>query len=150
MMSRRQRKQQRQTNNNLKWFALLGVALVLIAGAVILLGGDGDADAAVINERISPSEYQSDFASKEHVLVDVRTPEEYNQGMIEDAININVEELASRVDELPKDEPIVLYCRSGNRSAQAAQILEDAGFTEVYDLGGIIDWTAQGNTLVMP
>lgn len=148
-MSRRQRKQQKQTNNYLKWFALIGVVLVVITGAVILIGGD-DANANVINERISPAEYQSDFDTKEHVLVDVRTPQEYNQGMIENAININVEELASRVDELPKDEPIVLYCRSGNRSAQAAQILEDAGFTEVYDLGGVIDWTAQGNSLVLP
>ncbi len=95
--------------------------------------------------RINPQEYQSKFAGTAgHVLLDVRTPAEFNSGHIANAVNISVETLASRLNEVPKGMPIVVYCRSGNRSATAAQILADAGYREVYDLGGIIDWQRLG------
>lgn len=95
--------------------------------------------------RISPQEYQDKFAgTASHVLLDVRTPAEFNSGHIANSVNISVESLASRLSEVPKGVPIVVYCRSGNRSATAAQILADAGYTQVYDLGGIIDWQRLG------
>jgi len=59
-------------------------------------------------------------------------------------VNISVDQLAQRLSEIPKDKPVVLYCRSGNRSNQAAQILERAGYSQIYDLGGIITWAQQG------
>ncbi|MDD2533809.1 MAG: rhodanese-like domain-containing protein [Eubacteriales bacterium] len=75
-------------------------------------------------------------------LLDVRTPEEYAEGYIEGAMNIAVEEMKYRTDELPQDKaaPIIVYCRSGRRSAIGAQILINLGYTSVYDLGGIQDW----------
>jgi rhodanese-related sulfurtransferase len=78
------------------------------------------------------------------LLLDVRTPEEFNSGHIAGAVNIAVEQLSERLSEVPQDKPVVLYCRSGNRSGQAAQILERAGYTQIYDLGGIITWQQQG------
>jgi rhodanese-related sulfurtransferase len=97
-------------------------------------------------QRISPAQYQADFVkpSKPHVLVDVRTPEEFASGHVPGAINISLQSLPQRMQELPKDQPIVLYCRSGNRSHTATQLLARAGYTNLYDLGGIIAWTNQG------
>lgn len=74
-------------------------------------------------------------------LVDVRTPGEFRAGHIEGALNIPVDDIGGRAGELePKDKPVVLYCRTGRRSAHAAGILEKAGFTRVYDLGPKSAW----------
>ncbi len=103
------------------------------------------AAAAKVKAKITPAEYQARFgANADHVLIDVRTPEEFAAGHIPGAVNISVDQLAQRLNEIPKDKPVVLYCRSGNRSSQAAQILERAGYAQIYDLGGIITWAQQG------
>jgi len=74
-------------------------------------------------------------------LVDVRTPDEFAAGHIEGAVNIPVQDLPARMDELdPKDEPIVVYCRSGARSGSAKRTLESAGYTKVFDLGPMSRW----------
>lgn len=81
-------------------------------------------------------------------LLDVRTPEEYAEGHIEDADLIPVERLRDRADELPEDTdtPIFVYCRTGSRSAQASEILVDLGYENVHNLeGGIVAWTAAGH-----
>lgn len=78
-------------------------------------------------------------------LLDVRTRAEYRQRHIKQAVNIPVQELESRLDELPPNtDKIVLYCRSGNRSARAKSLLERHGFEEVYDLGAIGRWPDAG------
>jgi len=79
---------------------------------------------------------------KPYTLLDVRTVEEFNGGRIKGAMLIPVDELGARAEkELPeKNVPIVVYCRSGVRSARAAQILAELGYTDIYDLGGIINW----------
>ncbi|MGB1287746.1 MAG: rhodanese-like domain-containing protein, partial [Aggregatilineales bacterium] len=97
---------------------------------------------------ISAADYQNDFTETGHILLDVRTPAEFEDGYIDGAMNINVETLADRLSEIPQDTPIVVYCRSGNRSARAATILNEAGYTPVYDLGGIQDWAAAGYDVV--
>jgi rhodanese-related sulfurtransferase len=74
-------------------------------------------------------------------LLDVRTPAEFSGGHIPGAVNIPIDDLERRLGELePKDRPIVVYCQSGVRSADAARILEGAGHARVYDLGGMSDW----------
>jgi phage shock protein E len=73
----------------------------------------------------------------------VRTPEESASGHIHRTINVSVESLASRLSEVPTDQPIVVYCRSGNRSAKAVNILTQAGYSGLYDLGGLNDWLSQ-------
>ena len=76
------------------------------------------------------------------VILDVRTEEEYQEGHVPGAIVIPNETISSGpLEELPDlDQAILVYCRSGNRSAQAAKKLAEAGYTQVYDFGGIIDW----------
>jgi phage shock protein E len=74
-------------------------------------------------------------------LLDVRTPEEFASGHIPGALNIPVAQLDLRLGELPtKQQPLVVYCRSGNRSASAARLLGEAGFTAVHDLGAMSRW----------
>jgi rhodanese-related sulfurtransferase len=74
-------------------------------------------------------------------LVDVRTPEEFATGHIPGAINIPVQELERRMGELErKEQPVVLYCRSGNRSGRAARMLESNGYASVHDLGAMSRW----------
>lgn len=74
-------------------------------------------------------------------LVDVRTPQEFLTGHIPRAINIPVQELDRRMAELEsKDRPVVLYCRSGNRSSRAASMLKSAGYAQIYDLGAMSRW----------
>ena len=82
--------------------------------------------------------------SKDYIILDLRTPEEFSEGYIEGALLIPVSELEGRLNELSKDKPIITYCRSGRRSMDAAIILLKNGFTQVYDMGGINDWIAKG------
>jgi len=75
------------------------------------------------------------------LLVDVRTPQEYSAGHIEGAVNIPVSELGARLPELgEKQRSVVVYCRSGARSARAKALLESKGFTSVVNLGGMNRW----------
>jgi phage shock protein E len=78
-----------------------------------------------------------------HVLVDVRTPEEYAAGHIPTAVNIPVTEIADRPPGKDKSSLIIVYCRSGARSAKARTILIDLGYTDVVDFGGVSRWTGK-------
>jgi phage shock protein E len=74
-------------------------------------------------------------------LVDVRTPDEFAAGHIPGAVNIPVQQLDARMSELqPKDTAVVVYCRSGHRSGNAARMLKNAGFNAVRDLGPMTRW----------
>jgi rhodanese-related sulfurtransferase len=67
-------------------------------------------------------------------VVDVRTPQEFADGHVPGAVNVPYDQIGSRLAEVgPKDAPIVLYCRSGRRSAVAAEALRGHGYTDVYD-----------------
>jgi rhodanese-related sulfurtransferase len=124
------------------------VVLVLaLLGSVVLSACGGGAESAGV-QNISPVAYNQDYSpNNQHLLIDVRTPGEYAAGHIAGSVNIPVEELAGRLDEVPQGTPIVVYCRSGNRSATASRILVDAGYSNVYDLGGIIAWQSAGYPL---
>ena len=70
-------------------------------------------------------------------LVDVRTPHEFAQGALPGAINIPLQNLLAEVHQLDHERPVILYCRSGMRSQQAAQALSLFGRNDVHDLGAI-------------
>ncbi|HOJ85107.1 MAG TPA: rhodanese-like domain-containing protein [Thermoclostridium sp.] len=80
--------------------------------------------------------------NKDIILLDVRTPEEYRERRIPGSILLpNYEVRDGAADVIPdKDAKIVVYCRSGRRSAEAANILKELGYKNVYDLGGINSW----------
>ena len=72
-------------------------------------------------------------------VIDVRTPEEFNSGHIEESSNVEWEIISSIIDEVKKDQKIYLYCRSGRRSQKATDILINLGYEDVTNLGGIKD-----------
>lgn len=93
--------------------------------------------------RISAEEAKAIMDESDDVIVvDVRTSAEYRDGHIDGAVLLPNETIGSETpDELPDlDAEILIYCRSGNRSRQAAMKLIDLGYTNVKDFGGIIDW----------
>ena len=80
-----------------------------------------------------------------YIILDVRTPEEYADRHIPGAINIPNETIGSaQIPELPdKDQLILVYCRSGNRSKQASEKLVAVGYTNIVEFGGINDWPGE-------
>lgn len=89
------------------------------------------------------SKLMASSPSGSFTIIDVRTAEEYAAGFIPGAILKPYDAMPGNVAELPKDTPIVLYCRSGRRSAIAKSTLVAAGFTNVADFGGIDRWQGQ-------
>ena len=91
---------------------------------------------------ISVEEFKTMVLDKDVQLVDVRTQDEYNDGYIDDAINIDYYEedtFIQKFDQLDKNKPIYIYCRSGNRSQKAGKILQELGLKEIIDLKGCYD-----------
>lgn len=82
---------------------------------------------------------------QDYLLIDVRTPEEYQEGTIPSAINIDVENDAfrSEVEKIDKNTPLIIFCKLGGRSETAAEILSNIGFTNVKEIeGGFEAWRA--------
>ena len=93
-------------------------------------------------ELIEKSKYQA-FVEQGYTIIDVRTPEEYKQGHIQGAQNIDVraETFITKIQELSKSDTLLVYCRSGRRSLYASQVLVSFGFKKIYDLeGGYLNW----------
>ncbi len=79
------------------------------------------------------------------IIVDVRTREEYDNSHIEGAILIPVSELEGRINELSKEEELLIYCRTGNRSSNSVNILKANGYTKIFHMNdGIIAWIQAG------
>ena len=108
----------------------------------LLLAGCTSLDSAGYTQVSSEKAAQLMEDYDDEIVLDVRTPEEYAQAHIPDAINVPNEEIGEdAVAQLPdKDQIILVYCRSGNRSKEAAQKLADQGYTNVIEFGGINDW----------
>jgi phage shock protein E len=125
----------------------------LLLVALVLTGCGGTAPAATQVKLVSPAGVYSRLPGdldRGLILLDVRTPEEWLQdGHIEGATLIPLQELTRRAAvELPKDAEIIVYCRNGNRSAQAADYLARSGYSNISDMGGIINWVASGYPVV--
>ena len=120
------------TKNIQKILAALCLAL-LLAGCTSL---DSAGYTQVSSEKAMMADYDDE------IVLDVRTPEEYAEAHLPGAINVPNEEIGEEpIAELPdKDQIILVYCRSGNRSKEAAQKLADQGYTNVIEFGGIKDW----------
>ena len=96
---------------------------------------------------VSTEEVETIMQSEDVQLIDVRTPEEYQEGHILNAQNIDYNSPNFEVDitKLDKTKPVLLYCKSGNRSGKSSQIFLEAGFKTIYDLeGGITEWIDKG------
>lgn len=101
-------------------------------------------------DNIDIQSYSEKFANNgaDHMLVDVRTKNEYKQGHIPNAVNIPLNELENRWNEIPNNKPVVVVCASGNRSCTGASKLVGAGFEDVTNLkGGTMKWMMSGQPI---
>ena len=116
--------------------------ILQIAAAVMLLSGCGSASYTQISqdEAMKMMQEQSDC-----LIVDVRRPDEFAEGHIAGAVNVPNETIEDEApDALPdKEQTLLVYCRSGNRSKEASQKLADMGYTNVYEFGGINTWKGE-------
>lgn len=121
---------------------VLAVVVVIVAAIVLLRGGKSpSADGAY--HKVTAAEAKAMIDEGGVTVVDVRTPEEYADAHIEGAVNVPNETIADAPPELlpDKDAVLLLHCRTGVRSKQAADKLVKLGYTQIYDFGGIVDWS---------
>jgi len=123
--------------------AIVAVLVFLIAS----LGGEQSNNTGSLPASVSVDEAYKLYQEGTFVL-DVRTQEEWNEFHAPNTTLIPLDELASRVNELPKDQPIVVVCRSGNRSQTGRNILLQAGFNATSMNGGLNAWRDSGHPVV--
>lgn len=111
---------------------------LLLVCTLILCSCNNEKKEEVVVKNVNCSEAM-DLVDDGAILIDVRTLAEYNAEHLDGALNIPVDVIASQIEEkvTEKDTKIIVYCRSGNRSATAAQTLLDMGYTNVSDLGAM-------------
>ena len=125
-----------------KVLALLAVLATLLAGC--------SSDATAVST-VDATQFLQVVAEPEVTVIDVRTPEEYASGHLAGAVNLDVEDpgFAAAVQTLDPEQAFAVYCRSGRRSAVAADAMAGAGFSQVTNLsGGLVDLQAAGATVV--
>ncbi len=84
-----------------------------------------------------------DLMEKQFQIIDVRTPTEYQEGHIDNALNVDFKsaDFIKNISKFDKNKTLLIYCRSGNRSGRASKIMDSLGFTKIYDLeGGFMNW----------
>lgn len=124
---------------------LAGLALVVL---LLVTACSSGSDTATI-ELVSPEEAAQVVGDDPAglVVLDIRTPEEFNGERLADAVNVDfyAPDFADQLDALDKSDPYVMYCRSGNRSSDAVKTMKELGFVEVYEIdGGIVNWYNSG------
>ena len=127
----------------MKRFLIL-VATAATLSSLLLYGCSNNTSNDNINvKKISSEEAKSIIdSSNDEIIVDVREKNEYEEGHIKDSILIPLDTLENTIEDIikDKDSQILVYCRSGRRSAEASKIIKSLGYTNIYDFGGIIDW----------
>jgi rhodanese-related sulfurtransferase len=122
--------------------------IIALIAAALLLAGCSSTSSAI---DLSVTEFSSKITEPGVVILDVRTPAEFAEGFIEGArlINFQSGNFENQIATLDKNSTYAVYCRSGNRSGQAVKVMQDAGFTNVFNMnGGVIDWANAGLPLV--
>ncbi|WP_217988353.1 rhodanese-like domain-containing protein [Aliifodinibius salipaludis] len=126
----------------MKRLFILGLVAVMT-----LFVGQACAQTEADNTRISAEQFQEKVDETPGVVIDVRTQEEYNQGhlaMVDDHLDLLNGDFEASLDSLNKEKTYYLYCRTGNRSGQAVELMKENGFKNVYNIGGFQDLVNAG------
>jgi phage shock protein E len=113
---------------NSQTLTYIAIATIVVIILKRILGG-GKVASSIVKQKLDSGA----------TIVDVRTPEEFRDGAYPGAKNIPLSELGTRMGEIPKDKPVVLYCASGARSLSAARAMKQAGYVDVINAGGLGD-----------
>jgi rhodanese-related sulfurtransferase len=145
--SKKKKAQQKQSKEQL-WFAIAAVVLAILAFVVFGTGGNNDANTAGLPAEINTQTAKQMFDEGAYML-DVRNPDEWVNFHVDGSTLVPLPELEARVNEVPRDQEIIVICNSGNRSQVARDILLEAGFTNVTSIaGGIQGWMGAGYDFV--
>ena len=125
--------------------------MMMLAAAVTLGYAQSGGDDAFMTIEVDGFHHTLENSGDDCVLLDVRTPEEYKEGHLKGAINIDVKDSVNfkkkALVQLPKDKTVMVYCRSGRRSANAAGILAAEGYMVFSLEGGILAWKEAGKEI---
>ncbi|GGG40856.1 hypothetical protein GCM10011414_07930 [Croceivirga lutea] len=118
---------------------------ILILGLVVFFSCQSQSSSTI--SKIDKVHLKDNVIGKDVQLIDVRTQEEFEAGYIDDAVNFNISDsntFLQQIKTLDKSKPVYLYCKMGGRSNRAAEILKQEGFVEIYDYsGGYNDWVQE-------
>ena len=121
--------------------------LIIITMLSFIYCSDTKKQDESVAKDVTVEEFKKLVDSSKGLLLDVRTPDEFNEGHIMEAVNINFydKDFAQQVEKLDKMKPVYVYCRSGGRSGKTKDLLHKKGFTEIYNLeGGFLSWEKAG------
>ena len=123
--------------------AVICIAAVLLAGCTAGPGGTAPAEPGY--KKITALEAKEIMDSEDVIILDVRSRDEYEKEHIQNAVSLPSTEIESLAEEMlpDKNTTILIYCKTGKKSAEAAEKLVKMGYTRVYDFGGIEDWPYQ-------
>jgi rhodanese-related sulfurtransferase len=124
--------------------------LILLIAVTLVTYSCKEGNASNEIQVVTPEEMQELSELEDVQLLDVRTPEEYKEGYIADFQNIDYlsPSFEKEIEKLDKSKPVIVYCKSGNRSGKCAAKMKEKGFIKVYDLdGGIAKWKFNGYDL---
>ena len=124
---------------------MAGLAMVVLLLVTACSSGSDTATIELVSPADAAQVIEDDPAGL--VVLDIRTPEEFSEARLADAVNVDFydADFADQLDALDKNDPYVMYCRSGNRSSEAIKTMKDLGFVEVYEIdGGIANWYDSG------
>jgi rhodanese-related sulfurtransferase len=124
----------------MRWATLSAVIASLLA-----FSGCDEKQGTAQKTTVSPREVYERRMDEKVLIIDVRTPAEFEQERIEQAVNKPLDSIEKWVNELPKDKTIYFVCRSGSRSGIAQRIAAQRGYTDAYNMaGGMIAWRREG------
>ncbi|WP_410879276.1 rhodanese-like domain-containing protein [Myroides sp. DW712] len=120
----------------------------IILTATLLIFSFFKGSAQEVNTKkqlVNPVVFESQIETKKAQVIDVRTPKEYKEGTILNAVNIDFldERFSKNIEQLDKKQPVYIFCQSGKRSAAAAEKLQEAGFEVIELAGGYKAWKAE-------
>ena len=130
------------------------IPVIIVAFMLMILNGclkdtstKKDANLESVDAKAAYQIIQNNLNNPDFIIVDVRTPEEYSEGHINNSININYtsDKFGDQVKSLNRNKEYIIYCRSGRRSAEALKVFKDLGFKKIYNIKeGIVSWTSSG------
>ncbi len=132
---------------NIRKSAWVALSLLLLMGTLSLFSRGQENQVKDVSALEAYALIQENIDNPDFIIIDVRTPEEYKEGHLKGAVNINMllETFKEDIAKLDRNKTYLIYCRSGGRSSMAVSIIQKLEFAHIYHMvNGIIEWNAEG------